>query len=151
MRNSFADVKFDLEAKNKVVHEIIDAILKGIPMITVNADIKGSLSNLDIHINSNLGEELSKGFQRQLQAKIDEAKAKLKKLIDEKIGVNRDKLKADLDKLTGGLTKDLDGKKGDADRAVKEATNQMNSQKGGGQKQLEEEGKKLLKKFNLGG
>ncbi len=149
MHNTFSDIKYDLAAKNQVVQEIIDAVLKGIPTVNVDAQIKGSLSDLDIHINSNLGEELSKGFQKQLQAKIEQAKAQLKKLIDEKIGANRAKLKGDMDKITGDLTKNVDGKKGEADKAVKDAQNQVNSQKGGQQKQLEEQGKKLLKKFGF--
>ena len=152
MHNTFNEIKYDLKAKNEIVQEIIDNVLKGIPVVNVNADIKGSLHNLDIHINSNLGDELSKGFQKQLQAKIEQAKGQLKKLIDEKIGANRDKLKGDMDKLTGDLTKGLGDKKAEADKAIKDAQNQASSQKGGGQqKQLEEEGKKLLKKFNLGG
>lgn len=149
MKNTFADIKYDLEAKNKTVQEIIDNVLKGIPIVNVNADIKGSFQDFDVHINSNLGDELAKGFQKQLQAKIDEAKGQLKKMIDEKIGANRDKLKGDIDKTTGGLTKEVDGKKGEADKAIKDAQNSLNSQKGGGQKKLEEEGKKLLKGFGF--
>jgi uncharacterized protein (TIGR03545 family) len=149
MKNAFTDVKYDVEAKNKMVQDLIDNVLKGIPVVTVNAEIKGSLHDFDVHVNSNLGDELSKGFQKQLQAKIDEAKGQLKKMVDEKIGGNRDKLKADLDNMTGGLTKDVDGKKGDADKMVKQAQNQLGAQKGGGQKQLEDQGKKLLKGLGL--
>ena len=151
LRNSFGDIKYDLDAKNKMVKEIISSILKDIPTVSLNADIKGSLHNLDIQINSNLGEELSKGFQKQLQAKINEAKAQLQKQIDERIGNEKDKLKAELDKITGSLTKEVDGKKADADKIVKDAQNQATGKQGGGQKKkLEEEGKKLLNKF-LGG
>ena len=148
MKNSFGDLKYDLETKNNVVKEIIDSVLKGIPTITVNANVKGSLHDLDIHINSNLGEELSKGFQKQLQAKIGEAKAQLQKQIDEKIGGEKNKLKAELDKANGGVTKDIDGKKSEADKVIKDAQNQVNGKQGGGQKKkVEEEGKKLLNKF----
>lgn len=149
MKNLFKDIKYNLEAKNKEVQSLIDGILKGIPTVDLNAQVKGSLHNFDVHINSNLGDQLSKGFQKQLQAKIDEAKGQLKKLVDEKIGANRDKLKADLDKFTGGLTKDVDGKKGDADKIIKEAQNQLGNQQKVGQKKLEEEGKKLLKGLGL--
>ena len=145
MRNNFNQIQYDLQAKNKIVQELIDAVLKGIPVVNVNADIKGSFSNFDVHINSNLGDELSKGFQKQLQAKINEAQAQLKNLVDTKIGAEKNKLKAQLDSFSGGLTKDVDGKKGDADKVVKQAQDQFNAQKGGGTKKLEEEGKKLLK------
>ena len=147
--NTFGDIKYDLQAKNAVVHDIIDSVLKGIPTVDVNADVKGSLHDLDIHINSNLGDELSKGFQKQLQAKIAEAKAQLNKLIDEKIGGNRNKLKGDMDKMTGEFTKDIDGKKGEADKGTKDAQNQMNSSKNNQQKQLQDKAKGFLK--SLGG
>ncbi len=151
MKNTFGNVKFNLEAKQKLVTEIIGAILNDIPTVTLNADIKGSLSDLSIHINSNLGEELSRGFQKQLQVQINKAKAELQKLIDDKIGANKDKLKADIDRLTGDLTKQLGVKKSDGDKALKDAQNFLKSSKAkGGQKQLEQEGKKLLNKF-LGG
>jgi uncharacterized protein (TIGR03545 family) len=149
LKNNFNDIKYHVEAKNKMVQDLIDNVLKGIPVITMNADIKGSLHDFEVHINSNLGDELSKGFQKQLQAKIDEARAQLKKMVDEKIGGNRDKLKSDMDKMTGGLTKDVDGKKGDADKSVKDAQNQLSSEQGGGQKALEKKGKELLKGLGL--
>lgn len=147
MRNTFTGIQYDLEAKQKMVKEIIGAVLNGIPTINVNAGIKGSLSDLDININSNLGEELSRGFQRQLQAKIEEAKGLLNKMVNEKIGANKEKLKADIQKLTGDLTKQVDGKKAEGEKIIKEAQNSLKSGKDkGGQKKLEDEGKKLLNK-----
>lgn len=146
IKNNFNNLKYDLEAKNKVVKEIIDNILKDIPTISLNANVKGSFSDFDVHINSNLGDELAKGFQKQLQAKIEEAKAQLRKLVDERIGAEKNRLKAEMDKTIGGLTKDLDAKKAEVDKTVNEAKNSANAGKNsGGQKKLEEEGKKLLK------
>ncbi|MBX3021606.1 MAG: TIGR03545 family protein [Bdellovibrionales bacterium] len=152
IKNNFGDIKYDLGAKNKMVQEIIDAILKGIPNVTLNAKVTGSLSNFNIGINSNLGDELAKGFQKQLQAKIDEAKAQLNKLVNERIGSEKAKLKEQMDKTLGPITKGLDEKKAEADKAVNDAKNQVEGQKNQGQgKQLEQEGKKLLKKFGIGG
>jgi uncharacterized protein (TIGR03545 family) len=150
MRNTFANAKFGLESKQKLVTEIVGAVLNGIPTVNVNANVKGSLSDLDIHINSNLGDELSKGFQKQLQAKINEAKAQLQKLIDEKISAPREKLKADINKLTGDLTKQVDGKKAEGEKAIKDAQNQVKSGSSGSKDKLKDEGKKLLNKF-MGG
>lgn len=146
INNEFAQVQYALEAKEKLVKEIIDAILKDIPKIDLNAKIEGSLSSFDIRINSNLGEELANGFKKQLQVKIDQAKAELRKLVDGRIGAERDKLKTEIDKATGGLTKNLDGKKSEIDKAVKEAKASLDKEKNkGGTKKLEEEGKKVLK------
>jgi uncharacterized protein (TIGR03545 family) len=152
IKNTFKEIKYDLQAKNKMVQEIIDNVLKGIPQVSLNAEVKGSLHAFDVHINSNLGDELSKGFQKQLQAKIDEAKGQLNKLINERIGGEKNKLKEQMDKTLGPITKSLDEKKGEADKAVTDAKNQAEGgQKQGQGKQLEQEGKKLLKKFGFGG
>jgi uncharacterized protein (TIGR03545 family) len=152
LKSAFNELSYDLEAKNKQVREILDAVLKGIPKIDLNATIKGSFHDLSIHVNSNLGDELAQGFKRQLDAKIAEAQAQLKKLVNDRIGGERDKLKEEMDKTIGGLTKDLDGKKAEVDKAVQQAKSQVEGEKGkGGTKKLEEEGKKLFKKFKLGG
>ncbi len=153
IKNTFNDVKYDIEAKNKQVKEIIAAILKDIPAITLNAVVRGSFSNFNVNINSNLGEELAKGFQKQLQAKIAEAQAALRAMVDQRIGKERDKLKGDMDKTIGQVTKDLGVSKDEVDKAIKEAKSASEGGKGSAspQKKLEEEGKKLLKKFKFGG
>lgn len=152
IKSQFNEVKYELEAKNKHVKDIIDGILKGIPTVTLNAGIRGSFSNFAINMNSNLGEELAKGFQKQLQAKLGEAEAQLRSIVDQRIGKERDKLKAEMDKTIGGLTKDLGLRKDEVDKAVKEAKASVEGEKGKGQgKKLEEEGKKLFKKLKIGG
>lgn len=153
IKNVFNDIQYDLSAKNTTVKEIVDHVLKGIPTVNVNAEVKGTLSKFDIHINSNLGDELAKGFQKQLQAKIDEAKGQLSKLINERIGGQKDQLKQQLDQTLGPVTKDLEDKKSQADKAVKDASAQSQGPAGGGagnaKDKLQEEGKKLLKKFGF--
>lgn len=150
IKNVFNDIKFDVKAKNAIVQDVLHNILKGIPTVDLNAEVKGSLSNFDVHINSNLGEQLSRGFQQQLQAKIAEAKGQLQKLLDERIGGEKAKLKEQMDKTLGPITKILDERKGEADKAVNDAKAQIDGgQKGGAPKKLEEEGKKLLKKFGF--
>ena len=110
----------------------------------------GSLSQFDIHLNSNLGEELANGFKAQIQAKIDEAKAQLRKMIDSKIGGEKDKLNAQLKDATGGITKDLDSKKAELDKALKDTkSGSKGGAAAGGKDKLKEEGKKLLKKFGF--
>ncbi len=106
-----------------------------------------------MNINSNLGEELSKGFQKQLQVKLGEAQAQLKAMIDQRIGKERDKLKGEMDQTIGKLTKDLGLKQEEVNKVIADAKAQVEGGKGQGSagKKLEEEGKKLLKKFKFGG
>lgn len=150
MKNQFNEVKYDLEAKNKQVHQILDSVLKGIPTLTLNASVRGSFDDFEMHLNSNLGQELARGFQAQLQAKISEAQAELRKSIDERVGKERDRLKAEMDKTIGDLTKNLGSKKAEADKILADAKKAAEGGKDGGQKKgLEEEGKKLLKKLKF--
>lgn len=150
LKSSFSDIKYDVQAKNKIVEDILGGVLKGIPVVTLNADVKGSLSQFDVGINSNLGEELAKGFQRQLQAKIDEAKGQLQQLINGRIGEEKGKLKEQMDKTLGPISKLLDSREGEANKAIGDLKSQVDAgQKNGQGKKLEEEGKKLLKKFGF--
>jgi uncharacterized protein (TIGR03545 family) len=141
MHNQFSDVKYVIDSKTAMVKDILESVMKGIPSITMNANVSGSWDHLNIGINSNLGDELSKGFQKQIQARIDEAKGKLQKLIDEQIGGNKKNLQAQLSSF-GGEGKDLNKSKDQIDKAVKSAQGGSNAAP---TKNLEEQGKKLLK------
>lgn len=154
MQSAFTELAYDLRAKNKTAQEILERVIQGIPKVTVNASVSGSLADFSLHVNSNLGDELAAGFKKQLDVKIAEAQAQLRKMIDERIGQDKAKLKQELDQTIGGLTKDLDGKKAEVDKVVQQAKTQVEGDKGKGKgsgKKLEEEGKKLLKKLKFGG
>jgi len=150
--NAFTQMDYQIDSKNSMVRDILQKVMAGIPVIDVKARASGTWSNLDFHLNSNLGDEISQGFRREIQAKVDEAKAKLKALINEKIGGEKAKLTAEFDKIKGQMTGEVDRVKSQVEGAKKTAQNQLNQeQKKGGTKKLEEEGKKLLKKFKFGG
>lgn len=149
--NEFNQVKYDVGSANKQVDQILKNVVAGIPVVTLNANAIGSWDKFSLHINSNLGDELSAGFKREIQAKIDEAKAQLKKMIDEKIGGEKAKLTAEFEKIKGQVTGQLDAKKAELEKAKKTAENQVKDEQkkatSGGGKKLEEEGKKALKKL----
>ena len=125
--------------------EILGAVLKGMPAITMNATITGSWDHFGININSNLGSELSGGFQRRLQAKLGEAKAQLDALVANKIGPAKKKVQELLGGLTGGPGKALAGQK---DEMSKSLTKAQASATGGGGTPAEK-GKGLLKGFGF--
>lgn len=130
--SKFDQPKFDFDAKSAPVKEILGAVLAGIPSVTMNAGITGSWSKFNININSNLGQELSNGFQRQLQAKLGEAKAKLNKLVDEKVGPNKKKVQDALAGLTSGPGKMLASAKEELNKALNNAKGAATPKAGGG-------------------
>lgn len=153
--NKFSQVQYDVGAKNKIVQEILSNVVNSVPVVTLNASVKGSWKKedggLDLSMNSNLGAELQAGFEREIQAKIAEAKAKVRAIVDEKIGTEKAKLEAQYKKLESQL-------KGEVEKAQTEITKfkaQIDSAKkqatDGQKKKLEGEAKKGLDKLLKGG
>ncbi len=140
---------FLVETKNKIAKEMLTNILNSIPVITINGSASGPFSKLDMVITSNLGEELSNGFSREIGAKISEAQNKISSLVDEKINKPKEQLMASL----GGNTNNL-SKLGNLQELYKKNEDRIKAEieklkKGGGVDDLKEKGKKLLKGFKL--
>jgi hypothetical protein len=102
-------------------------------------------------ITSNLGDELANGMKAQVSKKIAEAEGKLQALVDEKIKGPQAELLGQL-KGNGDFLSQIKN----ADQLYKAnegkiKTEIANLQKGGGKGKggLEEQGKKLLKKFKF--
>ncbi len=112
IQSTFDKISYDVSAKAPMVDEILKAIIAGLPKVTLNAGIKGSWTSLQFDFESNLGRELQNGFERQLQVKINEAKAKLQAMIDDVIGKEKNKLLGEFASSSGDITKVLQGKEG---------------------------------------
>jgi uncharacterized protein (TIGR03545 family) len=157
MNNEFSKVAYKITAKEKVAEEILKAVFAGIPMINLTVDGQGMLPAVPLSINSNLGPELGKGFEKQIQAKIDEAHKQIDAYINQQVGAK----KADLEKQINAAKSQVDNEvkkvQAQLDKEKKTAENKVNDAKkdaeNQGKKQLEKEGKKQLddlkKKFGL--
>lgn len=147
INSQFKKLKYNIKAKSALVQNILESVVKGIPTITMNAMVDGSWNHLGVHINSNLGKELSDGFKKQVQVKIDEARAQLQKAIDDKIAGPKHQLEEQIHSVSNGLSQNLGRNKKQMDQALKQAQGQVKGGNSG--KKLEDAGKKLLKKFGL--
>jgi hypothetical protein len=113
----------------------------------------GELTSPKIGMESNLGTELADGFQRHLKAKIDEAKAKLKSFVDDRIKGERDKLMGDFNKAQAGFNTLLQGKdtefknlQADLEKAYKDKSSAGSKQM---QQDIKNKAKDALKKLKL--
>ncbi|MGE0761802.1 MAG: TIGR03545 family protein [Bdellovibrionales bacterium] len=150
--NAFTQMEYDIEAKNSILKDVLTKVMAGIPVIDVNARAKGTWNDIDFDLSSNLGDELSRGIKAQVQAKIEEAKGKIRTLIDQKIGKDKQKLTAQFDQVKNQVAGEVNKSQSEIEKAKKTAQSEVDKQKSlGGTKKLEEEGKKLLKKFKIGG
>ncbi len=116
--NKYANLKFDVSSPNAQIDPILKEIFAGLPDVTINADGEGILPRIDFELQSNIGSELQKGFERQLAKKIEEAKAKLQAYIDEQVGKEKAKIEGELNKM-----------KAQADTEVKKVQAQLEAQK----------------------
>lgn len=96
--NSFSQLDQIVMASNKEINDILGKVMSGIPNWTIEASGKGTLRDLPIQISSNLGTEIARGFEKVLNEKIAEAKAKVKGIIDEAIAKEKLKLENEINK-----------------------------------------------------
>lgn len=99
LANRIQQVKYDVTAANETVQEILRGVFDGIPTVTVDADVAGTLPEMAVEVQSNLGHEIQKGFEAQLKRKVEEAKAKIQAYVNEQIGAEKAKIDAEIAKL----------------------------------------------------
>ncbi len=153
LESVFTKITHEANAKNAVVDEILKNVMNDLTKVTLNAEIKGSWTNLSFGFDSNLGSELQKGFEKQLQAKINEAKGKLQKMIDDTIGSEKNKLLGEFSSSQGDITKVLQGKesainglKGELEKQKNKA---INEQKGKLQNEAQKAADELKKRLGF--
>ncbi|MBK23188.1 MAG: hypothetical protein CME70_04205 [Halobacteriovorax sp.] len=153
--NTFKSVAYEVDAKNKVVKETLTNVVNGIPRFQVKARASGTWEKLNWGISSSLGKQLADGVKGQVKAKVDEAKDKARKLIDDKIGPKKAELTKKFDDLKNKMSNLLKSKEDEVTSAKDSAV----SSAAGGQKaatprgavkqKAKEKVKDLFKKFKF--
>lgn len=137
-----------VEAKSKLAQELLSGIVNGIPVVYVNGTVGGTWKNLNMAINSNLGDELSTGLKDQIGLKLKEAEGKLQALVDEKIKKPQQELLSQVN-ASGDLVSQIKN----LDKLYKANEDKIKAEieklKKGGTGSLKEQGKKLLKGLKL--
>ncbi|KHD87572.1 MAG: hypothetical protein OM95_13310 [Bdellovibrio sp. ArHS] len=148
MNNKFTKVDYAISAQNEVADQILKAVFAGIPVVTLTVDGQGDFPDIPLNINSNLGPELQQGFSKQIQAKIDEARARIQAVVDQEIGKQRAQVEAQLNQLRGQFDGEVKKAQAQIDSQRKQAESRIDQAKkdaeNQGRKQLEKEGQKAL-------
>ena len=147
--NEMKQVQYDIAAKSKDIEQILKNVFNGIPVFNLNVSGEGRFPKIPLKIVSNIGEELSRGFSREINAKIEEAKAKVKAYVDEQINQQKQKIEADLNKLKTQYQKEItkineqiNAQKKDAEQKVETAKKDADAQLKKEKKKAEEDLKK---------
>ncbi len=151
MYSSFNNPEYDIKAKQKILDELLKRVFAGLPQITISAGVGGTWSALRLNLDSNVGQELQAGFEREIKAKVAEARAQLKAYVDTRISGEKEKLTAQFKNIENQVKGALGDKQAEVDKVkggLEDTKKQASKEQG---KKLENEGKKLLEGFKKKG
>lgn len=146
---TFDKIAYLIDAKSAKVKEMLSNISNSLGALTLNGTAKGPWSNLDLDLNSNIGDRLQEALKQEVNRQVSELKEKLRKEVMEKVEAQKQKLMSqvgDFEKKYGVSLKNqeaaIDSLKNKLDEEKKKAKNK-------GEDQLKEKAKDLLKKFKF--
>jgi uncharacterized protein (TIGR03545 family) len=116
MNSQFTNVAFETKAQSDVVREMMNSSVAGLSAVNLNAQVSGTWSNLDWQISTNLADALSKGMQRYLQGKMDEARARIEAQVNEKTDAKRKQLYARQGEIESALKSGLSSRQAQIDK-----------------------------------
>ena len=150
---AFDKIEYLVDTKEPVLTAMLRGAVAEVPKVTYEASAAGPWSDLKFAVDTNLGRDLAKALERQIQAKIAQARAQLQKLIDERIGAEKAKLMAQFKQAQDQILGAIKGKEAEIDKAKKQIESAKNDALKSQTKGLEEQGKKtvedLKKKFGF--
>lgn len=142
--------KWVVESNKKEIQNNLTPILTGISSVDLKAGANGTWDDLNWSLRSNLGPEIAKGVRQQIDVKIKEARAKVEKVIREKIGPQKEKIKGEITKVQNDINSLLGKTEGDAKNVVEGITKDITGKsKGGVAGKADQALDKLKKKLKL--
>ncbi len=123
--NNIKNIDYIVESSNSTVKDILVGVFHGIPVVLLEAYGEGTLPDFNLNITSNLGPEIQKGFEKQLQKRINEAKERIQKLVRDSIGKERAKVEAEINSA-----------KTQAEAEIKKVQDQLQAQKSQGEDKI---------------
>ena len=143
-QTEFQKIDYNIAAKQSVLDDLLKKAFHDIPKVGVQASASGPWSALKFNIDTNVAHDLQSAFQKQIQAKISEAQAQLKALIDSKIGGERAKLMSQVSDEQNKIKGELGAKQAEIDKAKTQVTDGQSKAGNTQKKAVEDLGKKKL-------
>lgn len=140
LSNRFSSIDYQITAKNEVVDDLLKKVFAGLPTVTLDAQVAGLFPKVNLDANSNLGPELQKGLEREVNAKIAEARVKIQKYVDDEVGKTKAQIDAEITKLRAQTEGELKKLQAQAEAEKKQAESQVEKAK----KDAEDQGKKQV-------
>lgn len=127
--NRFSAVDYRISAENKILESTLKSVVSELPTFGVDASLKGTLTDPKISISSNLASAIEKGFARQLQAKVAEARQRLEGMVRAKVDGPRREVTEKYSAAKSQLLGQVEGRKKQAEALVAQAQGKVNELK----------------------
>ena len=141
------------QAASPALNDLLNSALSDIPKVSLNASVAGPWSDLKFSIRSSLGDDLASAFDRQLRAKLAEARARVEAMVNQEIAVQKAKLEAEFAKVRAQVEGEIGVKQAELAVAKSKLETAKNDATNAQKKKLEGEAKKgldsLKKKFKF--
>ncbi len=143
--------KWIVESPKKEIRENLTPILTSIPSVNIRAQASGKWDELKWSLRSNIGPEIAKGVKNQINAKVAEAKAKVERIVKEKVEPQKEKIKREIAKAQAEIDKLIGSKKSEVEGVSNLATKDVEGAKGENSvnKEVDKAVDKLKKKFKI--
>jgi uncharacterized protein (TIGR03545 family) len=87
--STFRELAYLVRAKSRIVEDILKGVVSSVQTVTAQAQLVIENGKYDLDLRSNLASELERGFKKQLEAKVAEARRKIEERIQAEIGAKK--------------------------------------------------------------
>ena len=144
LTGSFDSVTYKTDAKEAILADLLKRAVADVPRVTYSANVLGTWAEPKFTVDTNLGRALAASLEKQLRAKIEEARGRIRGLVDEKIGAEKAKLLSQFKLAEGSALGGVRDKQAEVDKLKTRIETAKSDAVKSQTKGLEDQGKKAL-------
>jgi uncharacterized protein (TIGR03545 family) len=127
--SSFQKIDYQIAAQSKILESTLKEVVRDIPVVSVQAQVSGTWDSLGVSIQSNLASALQKGFEKQLQSRLADARKRLDEMVNAQVAAKRKEVTDQYNAAKGQITAQIDEKRKKAEEVQNLAQAKLNEAK----------------------
>ena len=150
VRNVFKNPAYVVEGKSELLRSAVKDVTTRLPFLTLNLTARGPWTGLTFGFDSNLGTALASAFRAQLEGRLAEAKAKVDRMLRERVGAKKEELTGRFNGLKKNTLGQVEARRKQAEAVKGQAlakVEELKKKGSGAQKKVQELVKQLKKKL----
>lgn len=148
LENTFNKIDYDLSAKSNDIQSLLTRVFNDAKTTNLLAKGRGKLPSFDLDIESDLGRLLEAGINKEINAKVEELKKKVKDYVDAEINKQKEQLEKQVTALKSKIEDEIKKAQTQADAQKKMAEGKIDEAKKDIERRAEAEKNKLQAEAN---